>query len=239
MTQLATPDKNTFLGDHSRIDLGWQDTVLLIAPFNMSRYSDASFDVLDVEMPQSMVSAIDKRKADFLAGRALTNRALKLLDRPVENIPIGTNRAPIWPVGIAGSITHSLRMCGCLMTTQRDLLVGVDLEGKMKPSSLKAARKIALSESDRVHVDTQTDIDPETLTAMIFSAKETLYKALHPIAQTFFGFEAATLTSLPNGTTFDLSLTQNIHPILRSGDTFSIHYRILENHVLTWLVHKI
>ena len=64
-------------------------------------------DQLGLALPVTLDKAVQKRKAEFLAGRYCARAALAQLDGSLAvNIGIGANREPLWPPGFVGSITH-------------------------------------------------------------------------------------------------------------------------------------
>ena len=50
---------------------------------------------------------VEKRRLEFTHGRYCAHQAMQLLGMSVVAIPKGTDRAPVWPDGIIGSISHS------------------------------------------------------------------------------------------------------------------------------------
>ena len=54
----------------------------------------------------SLGPADAKRVREFESGRAYAKRALAMLGMHNVDLPIGPNRAPLWPSGVVGSITH-------------------------------------------------------------------------------------------------------------------------------------
>ena len=79
--------------------------------------------------------------------------------------------------------------------------------------------------------------DPELVTAL-FSAKETLFKALYPSVGRFFGFEAATLSEPPKASSLTLRLTEPLGANLPAGRCFDIRVQFATDHVLTWLINR-
>lgn len=235
---MPTAFEQSFLGNPKTLQTDHANTCLLVAPFDQTVFDQTLFKTHKIQRPDNLRTAVEKRQADFLAGRLITARAFEQLSLPATNISIGQNRNPIWPQGVVGSISHTKDMCGCLVSTHSNLLVGIDIEAKMKPQSLRAARAKALNQVERDLIDGQNHMDPDTLTALVFSGKETLFKALHPIVQRFFGFDSAELSGSLDADAFKLRLTQDLHPSLKADDQFHIQYRVLDDHVLTWLVHE-
>jgi hypothetical protein len=62
-------------------------------------------------------------------GRAAAKRALSALGVSGVELPVGENRAPRWPVGIVGSITHAGNMVAAAVARTSDLAaIGIDVE---------------------------------------------------------------------------------------------------------------
>jgi hypothetical protein len=57
---------------------------------------------------ESLGPADAKRVREFESGRAYAKRALATLGMHNVDLPVGPNRAPVWPTGVVGSITHVL-----------------------------------------------------------------------------------------------------------------------------------
>ena len=152
-------------------------------------------------------NAIAKRKTEFSAGRDAARDALVQLGEGAVEIPVGLKRAPIWPDGINGSITHSNEMCMAIAARNMDARsVGIDAE---KDEPLKDDLRSAILHDSELNV---SSFDATRL----FSMKEALFKALFPLCGEFFGFHAAKsdgasgliltrkLGEFAPGTTFDV-----------------------------------
>lgn len=131
--------------------------------------------------------AIDKRKSEFATGRKLARLALAELEHHDVEILNGPDRAPIWPSGIAGSISHCDRVAVVAMTRAERGTVGVDVEHR---DELKRElwKTVFLP-----HEITALDAAFEgamrgRMALVLFSAKEALYKAQYPRTTTFMGF---------------------------------------------------
>lgn len=226
----------SFLGRNSNIDTGTANTTLLIAPYHGERFHPDMFQTLGVNCPTTIKSSVAKRQASFLAGRALVAHAFGLAQLPPCDIPIGPNRAPIWPTGISGSISHTTKFCACAISQNPMQFVGIDIETFLTAKKLPAVMKRVITDPEKSWLATQGSEIDLNLCTLIFSAKETIYKALFPIAQHFFGFDAAHISALPNGQTIQFRLTQHLHRSLPMGLALTVHYKILPDHVLTWLI---
>ena len=73
--------------------------------------------------------AVPRRRREFAMGRACARRALARLG--IENRPLlpGHDRAPVWPRGIVGSISHCEGFCAVAVARRdRTSSIGLDVE---------------------------------------------------------------------------------------------------------------
>ncbi len=74
-------------------------------------------------------NAVAKRRREFVAGRVLARRAMAVLGFPQEPVLVGARRAPIWPAGLIGSISHTATGCAVALTPDRYFRsIGLDVE---------------------------------------------------------------------------------------------------------------
>ncbi|MDK1493915.1 hypothetical protein QN219_28415 [Sinorhizobium sp. 7-81] len=82
-----------------------------------------------VEEESAVVSAVESRRREFAIGRTCARSALSKLGFPPCAIPGGPHRAPLWPSGIVGSITHCAGFCAAAVALQEDYVaLGIDAE---------------------------------------------------------------------------------------------------------------
>lgn len=130
----------------------------------------------------AVAKAIAKRKTEFSAGRDAARDALGQLGLSTVEIPVGKRRAPVWPEGICGSITHSDALCIAAVARQSDFgSIGIDAE---HDTPLKDDLRSAILHESELHVSGAKAIE-------LFSMKEALFKALFPLCDELFGFHAA------------------------------------------------
>ena len=69
---------------------------------------EVSPDVLLPAEAAQVATAVAKRRREFAAGRYLARKLLSRLDLP-QDTPLlnGEDRAPVWPEGVAGTISHT------------------------------------------------------------------------------------------------------------------------------------
>ncbi|MDU8913965.1 4'-phosphopantetheinyl transferase [Aestuariicoccus sp. MJ-SS9] len=234
LTQDTLPDLSMgFLSD-TRLRAAGQG-VLVTAGYDLARYDETLFERLGVAPPDSLSRAVAKRRSEYLAGRAMARVAQTALGVD-GTVHIGADRAPVWPEGQAGSISHARARCACLLMPQGQGAPGVDVEAVAEGHALDAILRATLDGAERDLIARTPD--PDLAATLCFSAKETLYKALYPTVRAFFGFDSAQLTGLPEGGGLTLTLTKSLHPDLPRGRSFDIRYETDASHVLTWVVHR-
>jgi 4'-phosphopantetheinyl transferase EntD len=123
---------------------------------------------------EALPHAAAARHREYAAGRAAARGAMLLLGLPPVPILRGDDRAPLWPAGVTGSITHTDTDC-LAAVMQADGLLGIDME--------RDGRVTADLHRSILHDD--EDSDEATL---IFAAKEAVYKAQYPLTTAVFGF---------------------------------------------------
>lgn len=144
-----------------------------------------------VDLPGDMQRAVPKRRGEYLAGRACAALALRALNAP--EVVGRKGRAPVWPAGIAGSITHTDRRV--VAVAARDVrAIGVDLEPLMSPRTVAEITHLLLSPAD--HAQRPADMDAARFVTLVFSAKESVYKALSPQLADIPDFHEARVTAL-------------------------------------------
>ena len=139
---------------------------------------------LSSEERQHIGHAVESRQFAYSTGRYLAKRALAELGVPAASIPTHPSRRPVWPEGIVGSIAHSRRY-GIAIVSRRPGIagVGVDLELAGRVTGDIAESVMTEAEREARH----GDWPPSAYTAN-FSAKEAVFKAVHPMVGLMVGF---------------------------------------------------
>lgn len=175
------------------------------------------------------------RKQEFLLGRVCASKAFeKCTGIPLLTLTPNKDRSPAWPSNVVGTISHNQYWVGAAVGLKSDLIgIGMDFE-------VMGRTKIALSTQIRSAGDIKTlgKFSEEELLTLIFSCKESLYKALHPIVKTFFSFEEAAVTKINlENNTFEIILLSQVGPNFGplGRNTFNGRFTIYNNSCLTVL----
>lgn len=167
-------------------------TCLVAGHFNSAALDEAAFAGHDITLPPHLQRAVAKRRAEFLAGRLCARQALWHLNGRHEAPGMSEDRAPRWPEGWVGSITHSHGWAGALVANRSAYLsLGLDAEPLLGDAQAERLARRVLTTAEYERLD-DTLAFAVTLT---FSLKESLFKALYPLVGRRFHFPDAELIS--------------------------------------------
>lgn len=183
------------------VDLGKSE---LVSPFDspdihfasasLSNLQDFALHPLELEVLGDAVSS--KRRQDFTLGRCAARYALTRAGGG-NNTPVlrGEGREPIWPTGLVGSISHGSGFGVAAVAPQHIIpALGLDIQAiEDRYSDDLIARFADPDEFDWV----RSDASKRTERAVkLFSAKESVFKALYPLGKVWFAFDVAHLTPI-------------------------------------------
>ncbi len=214
-------------------DLNW-----VSVQFHKNEYHDELFEYYGIYLPPDISTMSSTRKADYLAGRLCAKQVLQKLGFSNFQLTNDRSRCPIWPEGFSGSISHSAGVAICVGRCNgagTQSVLGVDLERLCQGSALDAIGSQVLT-ANELHYIENFNADRSMTWTTIFSAKESIFKALYPRYRKFFDFAAAEVVEWNFSqreilfSLVDLPLKIEIGvPVVRVG------YHLLENEVLTWV----
>lgn len=164
-------------------------------------------DLTDVELfaeeERSVGRAVQKRRREFTTGRGCARLALRRLGIDPVAIPNGERGEPLWPSGVVGSITHCHGYRACAVARAEDVLaVGIDAEVH-EPLPAGVLEAVAFGRELAMVADRGAGV---CLDRLLFSAKESVYKAWFPLAGRWLGFEDVDLEIDVGAAAFDARL---------------------------------
>jgi len=156
----------------------------------------------------TLKSFSEKRLNEFIAGRIC---ALKVIN---EIVPFktflqrGKDNLPLWPTEIVGSITHSGPYVSAAAALRTDVLsLGIDSEEIFDQKTAKDLVKEILNPDEKKFLSFHNFREIITL---IYSAKESVFKALYPINHFFLNFSDLKVESINfSEKTFEIALRKN------------------------------
>lgn len=177
-------------------------------------------------------NAVAKRRDEFRAGRTYARAAL--LELGVAPVPIvaGPDRAPVWPPGVAASITHDDTYCGVIAArTSEVAALGIDVESSA-PLDADLVRHIC-SQAELDHGAALGDTLAIDFAKLVFGAKESAYKAYFSLTRTFLEFTDMELRVSRDGT-FAGTVLAPAPPVPAFGRTIGGRYLVVGNRLITW-----
>jgi 4'-phosphopantetheinyl transferase EntD len=153
-----------------------------------------------------IATAVATRRREFVTARRCAREALAGLGIAPVPIRPGPRREPLWPGGVAGSITHCAGYRAAAVVRTSDVAsIGIDAEthAPLPPRVIPAVT----APGDVEHLAELAARDPSVhWDRLLFSAKEAVYKAWFPLTGRWLGFEDAALTIDPAERTFTARL---------------------------------
>jgi 4'-phosphopantetheinyl transferase EntD len=139
----------------------------------------------------SQLSSVS-RKEHYRSGRICAGEVLSKLGtigQPVLRDP--QTREPLWPEGISGAITHSGNWAAAAAGKTSDVLgIGIDLEDLERQVDSRISRHVCIPEEQKWLQECGEDFLEQNL-KIIFSAKESIFKAFFPYTRTYLHFHDA------------------------------------------------
>ncbi|MET9654049.1 4'-phosphopantetheinyl transferase superfamily protein [Streptomyces sp. NPDC006460] len=157
--------------------------------------------------------AVEARRREFTTTRHCARLALRDLGYEPVAIPSGEKREPVWPTGVVGALTHCLGYRAAALARAEDVVsLGIDAEPHL-PLPEGVLGSVSRSE-ERERIAELTASVPEVhWDRLLFSAKESVYKAWFPLARRWLDFSEATLEFDPSGRAFHATLHQEGPPV--------------------------
>ncbi|WP_336748427.1 4'-phosphopantetheinyl transferase family protein [Pantoea vagans] len=214
------------------------DPLLAVSHFDPQKYHDALAVEWGIPLPARLQLAVNKRRAEYLASRLLTRSVMAELgidDFILSNAP---DRSPLWPSGIQASLSHSSGVV-VVAATRQPCAVGVDVEQLMSETTAQETATLLMNEQEQILLRT-LPVSFSTAATLLFSLKESVYKALWPQLHQPMDFLDAALVSVDFAQQrATLSLTQHFSKRFPAGALLQATFLLQENQVVTLVTHRL
>jgi len=218
------------LNDHWPLPHQLPSVQLISTTFNPDLLGATDFSRCAVEP----VRGVAKRQAEYLAGRLCAREALMRLTGKAAVPACGEDRAPQWPAGMVGSITHGSGWAGALVGNSTDWRgLGLDVE-KLLPAD-RAERLAAeiLTPAELLRLDSLPAAQRAERISLTFSLKESLFKALYPQVLRHFYFQDAELLSCDSEQKARLRLLIDLHADWPAGSEVQGQFAEFDGYLLS------
>lgn len=167
---------------------------------------------------EEMPRAVEKRRREYVAGRVAAHRAMEKLGLSARPVLSNRSRAPSWPRGLTGSLTHNDTTCVAAVARASQVRsIGIDVEDESPLGPDLIATICTLEE--RAWLATQPEAARGHLAKLIFCAKEAVYKCQYPVSHRLLDFDAVLVTP-------DVDTGQFEATFLRDTGPFRVNHRL-------------
>jgi 4'-phosphopantetheinyl transferase EntD len=165
-------------------------------------------DAVDASLMPDEAEALgrvsDGRRREFTIARSCARRALAELGIRATPILIGADRQPLWPRNIVGSITHSSGYCAAAVA-EKGRLAAIGIDAEIHEDLPKGVLDMVALDEELIQLRDLSGSDV-CWDRLLFSAKESVYKAWYQITSKWLGFKDALVSIQPERGTFHARL---------------------------------
>ena len=166
--------------------------------FALQSVSGAVKSTIEIPLPDSLVQAVDTRINYFRAGRICSIEGIGVLLHGRNDIVcpnMNTKGAPIWPQGIIGSISHSGKFgMGIFAKSESFSGLGIDFEMVDRSQSVLELAEFICTEKEIQILN--KGYTSEEAVLILFSSKESIYKAINQNIDCDISFHDVTLVKI-------------------------------------------
>lgn len=190
-----------------------------------------------LDHPQKIAQAHPKRQQEYLCGRVLAQAALSHhfgLDQPLTSMH---EHLPIWPTHVLGSISHSQNKLIVALSNNANYL-GIDIEHWVTSEFAQESAHLVLtpSEFDLWKSKAAEFFDFARYVSLIFSIKESLYKAVYPTAKQYIDFLEASIVDINfENQTLTLTFLSEIQQRYQLLEQYQGGWAVEQDHIMTWV----
>lgn len=165
-----------------------------LARFDTGAFVPGLYAAHGIDHPPALQGKADKRQAEYLAGRLCARTLLDFHGHPGFVLHAGEDRAPVWPADLVGSISHKGHYAAVIVHPRRNIEgIGIDLESVMTD---ERAARIAGAIMTPAELARLVKDDFGLAVSLVFSAKESFFKAAFAQVGDWFGFDAIELVEI-------------------------------------------
>ncbi|EPO3035330.1 4'-phosphopantetheinyl transferase family protein [Vibrio cholerae] len=164
--------------------------------YKVEKFCGDIYEKLPFDEPEHIRNAVIKRRAEFLAGRIAAMVALESLAAREVRVAIGPHRNPIWPEGYLGSITHTSTNAIAVVAPKWSVTyLGIDHE-TMIPINVATRIAPQILTCEEMVLYHQLSIGFDQFCTIVFSIKESVFKAVYPKVERYLDFSEARVTDI-------------------------------------------
>ncbi|WP_256080291.1 4'-phosphopantetheinyl transferase [Massilia sp. YIM B04103] len=195
----AGPEALPGFGGHTllRLRLAGRDCNVQLLRYDAAVFDASAFAAAGIAMPATIQRSVQKRQAEFFFGRLAAAFALEEQGHAAVEVAIGAMREPVFPLAWTGTITHTGTVAAAAVLPTRCCKgLGIDIEQPIAASSIDSVEQLVLGPSERILLEGLAQLPYPTALALVFSAKESFYKAVARAVGRIFDFSALRLEAI-------------------------------------------
>jgi 4'-phosphopantetheinyl transferase EntD len=161
---------------------------LVPAAASAEMFCDAPESAMHPLEAAAVAGAVTERRREFGTVRYCARKALRQLGVSAAPILPGADRAPRWPVGVVGSMTHCAGYRAALVA-RSDALLGVGIDAEPHAALPAETLGLVLREEERTRLAALAEGRPGMHPDRVaFCVKEAVYKAWFPLTRRWLDF---------------------------------------------------
>jgi 4'-phosphopantetheinyl transferase EntD len=147
-----------------------------------------------------VAGVVAERRREFATVRYCARQALGRIGVSAGPILPDRDRAPRWPAGVVGSMTHCAGYRAAAVAPSSRLR-GLGIDAEPHAALPEEALDLVLRHEERARLRALADVDPHLhWDRVVFCAKEAVYKAWFPLTRRWLDFADVSTTVRPDGT---------------------------------------
>ena len=187
-------------------------------------------ETLAEEEARCIARAAAKRVAQFATGRACARRALAELAIHGFALRVGADREPLWPAGIAGSITHTDGFCAAAVA-RRTVHASLGIDAERRDAVHRRLWRQIATPAELAVLEALAHDDAAQMAAAVFSAKEAFFKCQFPLTREWLNFSDVTVTAGASG--LSVEPTRRLALEALAAPPWPVRYRFSDSLVVT------
>lgn len=200
---------------------------------SVETFTDPPDALLHPDEEEFVARAVPKRRHEFATGRWCARQALTRLGVTPTALPRGERGKPQWPADITGSITHCSGYRAAAVAA-RDRFVGIGIDAEPHEPLPEGVLHVIASSGERDSLPAPGGAEPAPhLDRVLFSAKESIFKAWYPVTHRWLEFEDAEIQLDADSFSARLSISD---PTGEVPDTVTGRWLVADGLVLTAVV---
>lgn len=192
---------DSFIASHRQVFIAGYANPIHLVDYKPESYQDALYDQYDIAKPALNSQWMPRRRSQFLAGRLAAKQALTFHQQSLAQVQVlvGGSREPIWPNKILGSISHSEATSIVSVSRQSSAKsgLGIDIQQLIDADFQAQISSTVLTEKDSLLLAfNSSKLASSLLFTVIFSAKESFFKAVFNTVGQYFDFSDVSIVEL-------------------------------------------